>query len=75
MKIEDIKATEVHSRVAAHTHIKGLGLREDGTAIPVAAGLVGQEQAREVRQTRVRCCARHPARASPRVASSPAARA
>jgi len=33
--------------VAVHTHIKGLGLEENGRAISVAAGLVGQERARE----------------------------
>lgn len=30
-----------------HTHIKGLGLNDAGIAIPIAAGLVGQEKARE----------------------------
>ncbi|PUU77002.1 TIP49 C-terminus-domain-containing protein [Tuber borchii] len=35
------------NRTAAHTHIKGLGLRSDGTAEKVAAGFVGQENARE----------------------------
>ena len=33
-------------RVGAHSHIKGLGLK-DGKALPVAAGMVGQLQARE----------------------------
>ncbi len=33
-------------RVGAHSHIRGLGLR-DGKALPVADGLVGQEEARE----------------------------
>jgi RuvB-like protein 1 (pontin 52) len=47
MKIEEIKTSDVLQRIATHTHIKGLGVRDDGTAIPVAAGLVGQEQARE----------------------------
>jgi RuvB-like protein 1 (pontin 52) len=47
MKIEEVKSTDLLARVATHTHIKGLGLKEDGTAIPVAAGLVGQERARE----------------------------
>ena len=31
-----------------HTHIKGLGLDEKGTAKEISAGLVGQEKAREV---------------------------
>merc|ERR1712054_119722 len=29
------------------THIKGLGLDENGVALPIASGLVGQEKARE----------------------------
>jgi RuvB-like protein 1 (pontin 52) len=33
---------------ATHSHIKGLGLNENGTAEPIAAGFVGQENAREV---------------------------
>lgn len=33
--------------MAVHTHIKGLGLNDAGIAIPIAAGLVGQERARE----------------------------
>jgi len=35
------------ARVAAHTHVKGLGLDEQGTALPSGAGLVGQAAARE----------------------------
>ena len=50
MKIEEVKSTTKTQRIAAHTHIKGLGLDETGFAIPVAAGLVGQEAAREVIQ-------------------------
>ncbi|KAI8800533.1 TIP49 C-terminus-domain-containing protein [Cladochytrium replicatum] len=34
-------------RVAAHSRIRGLGLNDNGTAIPVAVGFVGQESARE----------------------------
>jgi len=34
-------------RVGAHSHIHGLGLDEKGRAKPVAAGLVGQVEARE----------------------------
>ena len=49
IKIEEVKSTERLQRIATHTHIKGLGLREDGTATPIAAGLVGQTKAREVR--------------------------
>jgi hypothetical protein len=50
MKIEEIKPTPKTKRIAAHTHIKGLGLREDGTAIKdsFAYGIIGQTAAREV---------------------------
>ena len=47
MKIEEVKSTTKKQRVAAHSHVKGLGLDERGTAKQVAAGLVGQELARE----------------------------
>lgn len=33
--------------MATHSHVKGLGLNDDGTAAEVASGLVGQEKARE----------------------------
>lgn len=49
MKIEEVKSTAKTQRISAHTHIKGLGLDENGIAIQAAAGLVGQESAREVR--------------------------
>ncbi|XP_029049617.1 ruvB-like helicase pontin [Osmia lignaria lignaria] len=47
MKIEEVKSTAKTQRISAHTHIKGLGLDENGIAIQSAAGLVGQEMARE----------------------------
>merc|ERR1712022_111346 len=47
MKIEEVKSTTKAQRVASHTHIKGLGLDENGTAEQCASGLVGQEKARE----------------------------
>ncbi len=47
MRIEEVASTTKTQRVATHTHIKGLGLREDGTATTMASGFVGQEQARE----------------------------
>ncbi|EDV21554.1 RuvB-like 1 [Trichoplax sp. H2] len=47
MKIEEVKSTSKTQRIASHSHIKGLGLDETGLAKPVAAGLVGQEKARE----------------------------
>lgn len=48
MKIEQVKTAPHEKRVATHTHIKGLGLRPDGTAEPIQSGFVGQENAREV---------------------------
>ena len=48
MKIEEVTSTTKAARVAVHTHVKGLGLDEAGKALPLAAGLVGQEKAREV---------------------------
>lgn len=53
MKVEEVKSTVKTQRISAHSHIKGLGLNEDGFAIPSAAGLVGQEQAREVRNSKL----------------------
>ena len=47
MRIEEVQSTSKKQRVATHTHIKGLGLKEDGTAEAIGAGFVGQEQARE----------------------------
>ncbi|KAA0184533.1 hypothetical protein HAZT_HAZT003334, partial [Hyalella azteca] len=47
MRIEEVKSTTRNQRVSAHSHVRGLGLKEDGTALPSAAGLVGQCQARE----------------------------
>lgn len=47
-KIEEVQSTTKTQRVAVHTHVKGLGLDENGVALPVGAGLVGQERAREV---------------------------
>jgi RuvB-like protein 1 (pontin 52) len=47
MKIEEVQSTTKTQRIASHTHVKGLGLDVDGTALPIGAGLVGQEKARE----------------------------
>lgn len=47
MRIEEVASTTKSQRVATHTHIKGLGLQDDGAALPMSAGFVGQEQARE----------------------------
>uniref|UniRef100_A0A6I8PZK8 RuvB-like helicase n=2 Tax=Xenopus tropicalis TaxID=8364 RepID=A0A6I8PZK8_XENTR len=47
MKIEEVKSTTKTQRIATHSHVKGLGLDENGMAKQAAAGLVGQENARE----------------------------
>ncbi|XP_031263398.1 ruvB-like protein 1 [Pistacia vera] len=47
MKIEEVQSTAKKQRIASHTHIKGLGLEPNGTAISLAAGFVGQVDARE----------------------------
>ena len=48
MKIEQVKTAPHEKRVDTHSHIKGLGLRADGSAEPIQSGFVGQENAREV---------------------------
>jgi hypothetical protein len=48
MKIHEIQSTTKTQRIAAHSHVKGLGLNEAGEAELVGGGLVGQQQAREV---------------------------
>ncbi|KAK2551111.1 RuvB-like 1 [Acropora cervicornis] len=47
MKIEEVKSTTKTQRIAAHSHVKGLGLDENGEALAMGSGLVGQETARE----------------------------
>eukprot|EP01117_Protostelium_nocturnum_P006447 TRINITY_DN2323_c0_g1_i1.p1 TRINITY_DN2323_c0_g1~~TRINITY_DN2323_c0_g1_i1.p1 ORF type:complete len:459 (-),score=169.23 TRINITY_DN2323_c0_g1_i1:21-1397(-) len=47
IKIEEVTSVKHNNRVASHSHIKGLGLKEDGSAIPIHNGIVGQERARE----------------------------
>ncbi|PAA69268.1 hypothetical protein BOX15_Mlig017722g1, partial [Macrostomum lignano] len=46
-KIEEVKSTTRTQRIATHSHVKGLGLDDTGRAKQSAAGLVGQELARE----------------------------
>ncbi|MCJ1438792.1 RuvB ATP-dependent DNA helicase pontin [Xylographa pallens] len=45
--ISEVKGNSRENRTAAHTHIKGLGLRSDGYAEQSGAGFVGQVAARE----------------------------
>ncbi|KAI0978071.1 hypothetical protein GJ496_000068 [Pomphorhynchus laevis] len=47
MKIEEVTSTVQTQRIASHSHIKGLGLDDEGSAKPIGAGLVGQTEARE----------------------------
>ena len=35
-------------RISCHSHVKGLGIDEDGNALEIGGGLVGQKAAREV---------------------------
>ncbi len=48
VNISEVKGNSRENRTAAHTHIKGLGLRQDGTAEVSGNGFVGQVAAREV---------------------------
>jgi RuvB-like protein 1 (pontin 52) len=50
VQISEVKGNTRENRTAAHTHIKGLGLRPDGTAEKQSGGFVGQLAAREVRR-------------------------
>jgi len=47
MKIEEVRSTTKTQRIASHSHVKGLGLQEDGTPLEVSQGMCGQEKARE----------------------------
>ena len=47
VRIEEASTATKSQRVSTHTHIKGLGLAANGEPLPLAAGFVGQEQARE----------------------------
>jgi len=47
MKIEEVESSQKTKRINVHTHIKGLGLDENGIPLPVHQGLVGQIEARE----------------------------
>jgi RuvB-like protein 1 (pontin 52) len=55
VQISEVKGNSRDNRTAAHTHIKGLGLRPDGTAEVSGDGWVGQAAAREVRYAIALC--------------------
>jgi RuvB-like protein 1 (pontin 52) len=46
--VPSTSSTVRSSRIAPHSHIKGLGLGPEGNALPASAGFIGQEMAREV---------------------------
>lgn len=54
VQISEVKGNSRENRTAAHTHIRGLGLRSDGTPENNADGFVGQGAAREV--SGYQCC-------------------
>jgi RuvB-like protein 1 (pontin 52) len=47
VQINEVKGNSRENRTATHSHIRGLGLRSDGTAEQNAAGFIGQAGARE----------------------------
>jgi RuvB-like protein 1 (pontin 52) len=47
MKIEEVKSITKTQRIAHHSHVKSLGIAEDGSVMDVGGGLVGQVQARQ----------------------------
>ena len=47
MKIEEVQSTTKVQRIASHSHVKGLGLDDNGYAVELGGGLVGQNEARE----------------------------
>ena len=49
VQISEVKGNSRENRTATHSHIKGLGLRPDGTADNIGGGFIGQSAAREVR--------------------------
>jgi len=47
VQISEVKGNSRENRTATHSHIKGLGLRPDGTADNIGGGFIGQSAARE----------------------------
>jgi RuvB-like protein 1 (pontin 52) len=47
MKVDELETNQKSKRINVHTHIKGLGLDENGIAQNIGQGLVGQKDARE----------------------------
>lgn len=55
VQISEVKGNKRDNRTAAHTHIKGLGLKSDGHAETHAGGFIGQVPAREVCNDQLLC--------------------
>lgn len=55
MNIDEVKNNAKSQRISAHSHVKGLGLNEQGIAEPIHQGLVGQTGAREVINHQINC--------------------
>lgn len=47
VQISEVKGNSRENRTATHSHIKGLGLKTDGSAEKNASGFIGQAAARE----------------------------
>jgi RuvB-like protein 1 (pontin 52) len=47
LNIQEVKSTTKTQRIASHSHVKGMGLRQDGKPEEISMGLVGQLEARE----------------------------
>jgi len=47
LNIQEVKSTTKTQRIASHSHVKGIGLRQDGKPEEISMGLVGQLEARE----------------------------
>lgn len=50
-KVDEIKVVnrqQQQQRISAHSHIRGLGVSEDGSTVSESCGLIGQVEARKV---------------------------
>jgi RuvB-like protein 1 (pontin 52) len=47
VKIQNVQSTEREQRIATHSHLRGLGLDENGKVLDSGQGFVGQKEARE----------------------------
>lgn len=47
VKIQNVQSTEREQRIAAHSHLRGLGVDENGVILQTGQGFIGQTKARE----------------------------